>query len=152
MGSASDRYNDVLHYDCCGAADAKTYHTVVSIDRGCPWELALKCRDAYIEDMRAEKRPPSAKSGFYVDRKKHGKHGGFPFPSIVSGVTSVCRDQRNPGGVLEALPFGRLLKSSVTSGTIQAVCSEASECDCFHSSQQAENDKEISSGRDWAYL
>jgi len=64
---------EVIHTD--ESSDAKTYHTVLRIDRGCPWEAALASRDAYIEDARANNRPPSAKSGFYIDRKKHGSQG-----------------------------------------------------------------------------
>ena len=63
---------------CCCHADAKTFHTVLKLDRGCSWETALDYRDKYVEEMRAAGRPPSAKSGFYFDTKKHGEQGKLP--------------------------------------------------------------------------
>ena len=62
-----------MRLSCC--ADAKTYHTVLRLDRGCPWESALQARNAYIQECRSLKVPPSAKTGFYIDKKKHGKDG-----------------------------------------------------------------------------
>lgn len=56
-------------------ADAKTYHTTLRLDRGCLWESALQDRNAYIEGCRKKNIPPSAKTGFYIDKKKHGKDG-----------------------------------------------------------------------------
>jgi len=60
----------------------------------------LASRDAYIEDARANNRPPSAKSGFYIDRKKHGSQGepnpATPPPPPPSAVVFLrCLDPRN---------------------------------------------------------
>ena len=57
------------------SADAKTYHSVLRLDRGCPWESALESRNAYIQECNNQNVPPSAKSGFYIDKKKHGRDG-----------------------------------------------------------------------------
>ena len=51
---------------------------MLKLDRGCPWETALASRDKYVEETRAAGRPPSAKSGFYFDLKKHGEQGKLP--------------------------------------------------------------------------
>lgn len=60
---------------------AKTYHSELLIDRGCSWAEALKARDDFIEQAKADNMPV-AKSGFYMDTKRHGADGGPLSPSL----------------------------------------------------------------------
>lgn len=54
---------------------AETFHSVLNVDRGLPWQGALKQREEYLAEMRARGQPPSSVSGFYADTRKHGSLG-----------------------------------------------------------------------------
>lgn len=85
-------------------ADAKTYQSVLRLDRGCPWESALQSRNAYIQECQAQNVPPSAKSGFYIDKKKHGKDGRISLPLTATQFDGEANDSTRKTLTLDIWP------------------------------------------------
>ncbi len=106
-------------------ADAKTYHTVLRLDRGCSWESALECRNAYIQECRRQNVPPSAKSGFYIDKKKHGKDGTITVSFLSCGdslyaqlhcsrISAAVKSRTTNPAIASETTFNKRLSSDVS--------------------------------------
>lgn len=59
-------------------AGARTYHTIVEVNRGLSWEQALKFRDEVVQEATSRGEAPSRNVGFYKmmrDNNNWGKTG-----------------------------------------------------------------------------